>query len=71
MFERYERNKREHKQTEVQCRTVGLHFTLMVIMDHGGGRSPLAGGTLDWIARQAAATKGERHAEASLKIAKR
>jgi hypothetical protein len=71
VFERYERFKRQHLDTDIVCRSAGFRFVPMIIEAHGGGWSQSARRTLDWIAGQAAAASGESRNEVTLRFAQR
>ena len=71
LLEKYEERKREYQHTGTQYAATGLQFTPMVVEAHGGGWSSLARGALDWVSRRVAAARGERPADASLRIAQR
>ena len=71
VFQRYEHMKRSYKDTAQSCEAQGFGFTPMVFEAHGGGWSPLARATLDWISKQQAACHNDDPAAVSLKIAQR
>ena len=71
VFLRYEEFKRNHLQTDEQCREAGVRFTPMVLESHGGGWSGRVRGFVDWIARATAAAHHTDTAEESLRIAQR
>ena len=71
VFQRYEHLKRSFKNTAQSCETQGFNFVPMVFEAHGGGWSPLARATLDWISRNQASCHNDDSAAVSLKIAQR
>ena len=71
VFLRYEEFKRNHLQTDEQCRDAGVRFTPMVLESHGGGWSGKVRGFVDWLARASAAAHHADAAEESLRIAQR
>ena len=71
LFERYERQKREHLRTGGLCEGAGFKFVPMIIEAHGGGWSPTARRVLDWIAGELAAASGEDKGTVSLRVAQR
>jgi hypothetical protein len=71
VFERYERFKRQHLDTDTACRSAGFRFVPMIIEAHGGGWSQTARRTVDWIGGQAAAASGESRSEVTLRFAQR
>ena len=71
VFERYNRFKREYRDTALSCQEVGVQFVPMVIEAHSGGWSPLARSQLAWIAQQAAAASNEEPALTALRMAQR
>ena len=70
-FQRYEKLKREYKQTEQSCSSAGFRFVHMVLEAHAGGWGPSARVVLDWLAQQVAAAQHIEPHAASLKIAQR
>jgi hypothetical protein len=70
-FQRYEKLKREYKQTEQSCSSAGFRFVPMVLEAHAGGWGPSARVVLDWLAQQVAAAQHVEPHAASLKIAQR
>jgi hypothetical protein len=71
VFMRYEELKRNHLQTDEQCRAAGVRFTPMILESHGGGWSGKVRGFVDWLARASAAAHHADAAEESLRIAQR
>jgi len=71
VFLRYEEFKRNHLQTDEQCRDAGVRFTPMVLESHGGGWSGKVRGFVDWLARASAAAHHADAAEESFRIAQR
>ena len=71
VFQRYEQFKRSYKGTASSCETQGFAFVPMVVEAHGGGWSPLARATLDWISRQQAICHNESPTAVSLRVAQR
>ena len=71
VFQRYEQMKREYKSTARICTDAGFHFVPLVYEAHAGGWSPLAQATVDWLAKEAAASHGEEGPAVALRIAQR
>ena len=71
VFQRYEHLKRSFKGTAQSCEAQGFDFVPMVFEAHGGGWSPLARATLDWVSKQQASCHNDDPAAVSLKIAQR
>ena len=71
VFQRYEQMKREYKSTARICTDAGFHFVPLVYEAHAGGWSPLARATVDWLAKEAAASHGEEGPAVALRIAQR
>ena len=70
-FHRYEKAKREYKQTAALCEAEGFRFVPMVFEAHGGGFSAAVRGVLAWVAEQTAAAHNEEPAAVAMKIAQR
>ena len=71
VFQRYEKMKRDFKNTEHACETAGFRFVPLVIEAHAGGWSPLIRAKVDWIAKTYAACHNEMAPAVSLRIAQR
>lgn len=71
VFQDYEHHKRNHLDTDSQCRRQGLAFVPFIIEAHAGGLSPLARRTLDTVAKAVAATTHSEPAAVALRIAQR
>ena len=71
VFQRYEDMKRWFKDTSQSCEASGFKFVPMVVEAHGGGWSPLARTTIDWISKQQALSLNEDPSAVSLRIAQR
>ena len=71
VFCRYERMKREYKNTAQLCREAGFSFSPQVLEAHAGGWSPLTRATFDWLAKAQAASQHEDPSTVSLRIAQR
>ena len=71
VFLRYERHKREYKQTASSCEAAGFGFIPLIFEALGGGFSSTARGVLSWVARQAAAAHNSEPGTESLRVAQR
>ena len=63
--------KRSFKDTAATCEAAGFEFVPLVVEAHGGGWSPLARSTNDWISHVQAARHHDDVASVSLRIAQR
>ena len=70
-FQRYERFKREYKDTANACMAAGFSFVPMVLESHSGAWSPKARAMLDWLAREQAATIHQSPEAVSLRMVQR
>ena len=71
VFAEYEELKRNHQDTDTQCRGQGLLFTPFVVEAHAGGLSPLARRTVDGFAKDIATACHLEPSAVSLRIAQR
>ena len=71
LFHDYETHKRNHLDTDEQCRRQGLAFLPFVIDAHAGGLSPLARRTLASAAKAIATATHSDPASVALRIAQR
>ena len=71
VFQRYNDLKRSFQGTARTCEAQGFMFTPVVFEAHGGGWSPLARASIDWISKQLSLALNEDPAAVSLQIAQR